>query len=778
MKIFQPMLFVGLGGTGGLVGTELERRLRAELCGPDGTALTAEGRRNPYQLPDCLQYVYADYSESELARLPHDSADRTLRETFNGTARATHDLLPADYRSSPDVTRMLRAVLRDEVTDWLPPCEGEPRGPLRNGTGQLPTIGRAALFDILGEGPGPVVEPLRQSIDLISCSGSELEELGGGPTSGFPVFVAFSVAGGTGAGIFFDYLDLIGQTLQDRNFQGARICPLVVTPSAFPPGGGGRAAELNAARAVVDVFHLVDQQTVPDAEANLGAIEQSGPLRVRYPGMPLALLQPGTVPATFLFSHTADFRPDDDLRQFAVLATSLIRAKFGKSARYIADDYQKATMSDPVSRTILLLDIERFSDRDDVEQAYLQRLLYDMLDRTLENAGIDETRRLRTDRGDSVIVADFNELLTAHQTKGGSAMTIRKHHAEEQGADTAALDDFGALLQASSLGAPHVLAATEPLPPAVQSRLDQATRPRHIAAHPESDIAAGVDAAVTHSAVGPDSARGQYRSPTGSSGRPQTTAAALTRRAPILVCDVERYGAPGNASGAARRTRRQRLSSSHEGTPDEHSVSIRNGIRDAMERVSTFLLQDRRRDGPQSPPHESGLPNRGVGTRPSAPADLAPLRRALADCWAAQHTTLPLRIHTDEHDTGRVLPARFIYRTMDPYAIEVVFGPHRRGARSWVFARDLLLEGLHRSTGEGNVIVWPRTGPTSSSSSTFIRLKSPQGTALLSASQADLENYLEQTQQAVPSGAELQHMSDALNNLERELAALTSGTVS
>ncbi|MGW7253936.1 hypothetical protein [Streptomyces sp. NPDC054834] len=60
-------------------------------------------------------------------------------------------------------------------------------------------------------------------------------------------------------------------------------------------------------------------------------------------------------------------------------------------------------MTDPVIRTILLLDIERFSDRDDVEQAYLRRMLYDITDRTLESAGIDETRRLRADRGDSVM---------------------------------------------------------------------------------------------------------------------------------------------------------------------------------------------------------------------------------------------------------------------------------------------------------------------------------------------------------------------------------------
>ncbi|PVE10124.1 hypothetical protein [Streptomyces scopuliridis] len=56
-----------------------------------------------------------------------------------------------------------------------------------------------------------------------------------------------------------------------------------------------------------------------------------------------------------------------------------------------------------MSRTILLLDIEKYSDRDDVEQRYLRRMLYDIADRALEAAGIDEKRRRRADRGDAVM---------------------------------------------------------------------------------------------------------------------------------------------------------------------------------------------------------------------------------------------------------------------------------------------------------------------------------------------------------------------------------------
>ncbi|MBT2870003.1 tubulin-like doman-containing protein [Streptomyces cellulosae] len=325
MKIFQPMLFVGLGGTGGLIGAELERRLRAELCGPDGTALTGNGRL-PHELPACLQFVYADYSDAELHRLPHLSADATLRQAYSRTSRATHNLLPADYESSPEVTRMLRALLREEVSDWLPPQSGEPKiNPLRNGAGQLPTVGRAALFATLANGPAPVLTPLHRAIDAIAGAGGELQEVGGDTINGCDVFVAFSVAGGTGTGIFLDYLHLIGQAFKDKRFRGARIYPLVVMPSAFPEAkGGGREAELNAARAVVDLSRLVDEQNAPHAEAELGDVDLRESLRIRYPQTHPVSLRPGTVPTAFLFSQTAGIRPDDLRRSIVSLVVSLI----------------------------------------------------------------------------------------------------------------------------------------------------------------------------------------------------------------------------------------------------------------------------------------------------------------------------------------------------------------------------------------------------------------------------------------------------------------------
>ncbi|WP_328972761.1 hypothetical protein [Streptomyces sp. NBC_00239] len=61
-------------------------------------------------------------------------------------------------------------------------------------------------------------------------------------------------------------------------------------------------------------------------------------------------------------------------------------------------------MREPVNRTILLLDIERFSRRDDVVQAALRRSLNTAVDRTLRAAGLEATQQYREDRGDGLIV--------------------------------------------------------------------------------------------------------------------------------------------------------------------------------------------------------------------------------------------------------------------------------------------------------------------------------------------------------------------------------------
>ncbi|WP_239404694.1 tubulin-like doman-containing protein [Frankia sp. Cj3] len=329
MNIYQPMMFVGLGGTGCLIGAELERRLRNELCGPDGRDLIGRVPGQgylPYQLPACVQFVYADLNESELTKLrgrvvPGEEHEAAVAHTQH----ITHELVPR-FDTYPQVALSLRTNAPRFVRGWLPPPAGEPRvAPLVRGAGQLPTVGRAALFETFRNGLEPAQQPVARAIGMIGNSGDELSRLGGRFGQTCDVFVAFSVAGGTGAGIFYDYLYLIGEAFQRTDYR-AQIYPLVLMPSAFEEGmGGGRRARLNAGRALLDLFRLVDDQNGSTAGTELTATGTSGTLGVFYPGQEKATaLLPATIQTAFLFSGSYGVRRDDLHRSIVSLMLSLV----------------------------------------------------------------------------------------------------------------------------------------------------------------------------------------------------------------------------------------------------------------------------------------------------------------------------------------------------------------------------------------------------------------------------------------------------------------------
>src|SRR5579859_3736394 len=277
MSLYQPVLFVGLGGTGCDIGAELERRMREEICGADGNKFRTENPRagmRAYELPSCVQFVYADMNQAELDRLPRRVVPGPdYQPAVAKTAHYVTGLVP-DVVSYPELSMRLRLEEKQVVESWLPPwSDEEPKvNPLFRGAGQFPTIGRAALFGTFRDESGtePAIRDLKTAIGKLANSGDDLHALGGKPPRGVDVFVAFSVAGGTGSGIFYDYLHLIAHTLRQTSTLRVKIYPLVLMPSAFEEGlGGGRAAELNAGRALLDLFRLVDQQNGADAEREL-----------------------------------------------------------------------------------------------------------------------------------------------------------------------------------------------------------------------------------------------------------------------------------------------------------------------------------------------------------------------------------------------------------------------------------------------------------------------------------------------------------------------------
>jgi hypothetical protein len=362
MKLYQPVLFVGLGGTGCLIGADLERRLREEICGPDGTEFRRQREDAlPYQLPNCLQFVYADVNQADLDRLPQRVVPGPQHiPAAEVTAHYVRGLVPK-VDTYPEVALNLRLTAGRVVDSWLPPSHGEPRvTPLQRGAGQLPTIGRAALFETFRGGIGHAIADLNTAIGNLSGSqaATDLYKLGGKSTNpkAVDVFVAFSLAGGTGAGIFYDYLHLIGE-LFERTDLRPKIYPLVLMPSAFTEGlGGGRPAQLNAGRALLDLFRLVDHQNGGDAQRVLrGHATRPGidpdEVAVYYPDDGRIVLRPGIAQTGFLFCKPVGAEQDDLRRSVVSLMLSLIGTELeqrstgdGEQHQSFADSFINASV--------------------------------------------------------------------------------------------------------------------------------------------------------------------------------------------------------------------------------------------------------------------------------------------------------------------------------------------------------------------------------------------------------------------------------------------------
>ena len=110
---------------------------------------------------------------------------------------------------------------------------------------------------------------------------------------------------------------------------------------------------------------------------------------------------------------------------------------------------------------------------------------------------------------------------------------------------------------------------------------------------------------------------------------------------------------------------------------------------------------------------------------------------------------LGLRLVVPEHD-GVPLTASLHYRGDDPYAVRMAFHVGMDEPVEWIFARDLLAEGLTEPAGEGDVRVWPAA--TDNHRVLNISLSSPFGQAHFEAPLSALAGFLLRTFQVIPAG--------------------------
>lgn len=98
------------------------------------------------------------------------------------------------------------------------------------------------------------------------------------------------------------------------------------------------------------------------------------------------------------------------------------------------------------------------------------------------------------------------------------------------------------------------------------------------------------------------------------------------------------------------------------------------------------------------------------------------------------------------------VPVALEYDVGDPFAIAATFGPSTDGGVRWVFARDLLAQGLRATAGDGDVRVWPAV--SHGKPVVCIGLRSPDGAALLEAPAHPLSAFVTSTYELVPEGRE------------------------
>jgi hypothetical protein len=86
------------------------------------------------------------------------------------------------------------------------------------------------------------------------------------------------------------------------------------------------------------------------------------------------------------------------------------------------------------------------------------------------------------------------------------------------------------------------------------------------------------------------------------------------------------------------------------------------------------------------------------------------------------------------------------YDTKDPYAVVAAFRTGRAGWVEWVFARDLLADGLIADAGDGDVRIRPAADDPEV---VVIELSSPSGHAMFEASAQELADFLDRTYDVV-----------------------------
>lgn len=96
--------------------------------------------------------------------------------------------------------------------------------------------------------------------------------------------------------------------------------------------------------------------------------------------------------------------------------------------------------------------------------------------------------------------------------------------------------------------------------------------------------------------------------------------------------------------------------------------------------------------------------------------------------------------------------SRWSYQVNEPYTVSVAFQTEPGAWVEWVFARELLVDGLAGPAGIGDVRLRPRRTP--GRTALVLEIESPEGHAVLELDREAASRFLNATTRMVPLGAE------------------------
>ena len=141
----------------------------------------------------------------------------------------------------------------------------------------------------------------------------------------------------------------------------------------------------------------------------------------------------------------------------------------------------------------------------------------------------------------------------------------------------------------------------------------------------------------------------------------------------------------------------------------------------------------------------SELPAAVIVMSPWAPKQRLP---SSGPAGANQHLATQMLLVAD--DSVQPVYAELCYRRVDPFAVQLRLSLARLEAVSWTFSRDLLVAGMSRPSGIGDVRIYP------GGDGLLIELRSTADVrALLLADRLHIERFLSDTVSDVPIGSEI-----------------------